>query len=253
MKKIYYLLIVLTLFITSCEKEPISEPFEPIQVDTDSLIVEHFFDLNVKSNSTGQTFEPKRLRGEVKVYLDTSINDTDRQTIKNFYDSISTYIQGSGVTFVYTDDTSDFTIGIVNGTPEYMNSVFGTNAPPQTWQFGVVSGYAECTTLKKRYMWYNPDHSRVKTINHELGHTIGLGHAEFGESLMYTNFGEWNSRSSLTDNDIAAVKLLYYNGQLGPVSPDVTNGCTDDDQLLYEHEVEPLKVLLKDIIENDYQ
>lgn len=253
MKKIYFLLIVLTFLITSCEKETISEYIEPIQVelDKDSLIIEHFFDLNILSNSQGNTFEPKRLRGEVKIYFDTTVSEIDREVIRDFYDSVSTYIQGSGVTFVYTNDINDFTIGIVNGTPEYMNSVFDSNAYPQTWQFGSVSTRSECNTITKKFMWYN--RGGYETIRHELGHTIGLGHAEFGKSLMYTDFSNPNSTSILMENDIAAIKLLYYEGQLGSVSPDDDDECTEDDTLLYDHEVEPLKLLLKDIIENDYQ
>jgi len=254
------LFLFVILFFASCEKEDINTigeiPTAPVVSETDRII-KHFFDLTTHPNAThahtGETVRlaPKRWRGDVRIYLDNSVNNNDRQIIYNLIDSVSVYIEGSGVNFIYTDDIDNFDFGIVNGTPEYMNSVFGTNAVKSDETIlGSVSGWANCVTIGKRYMWYDSYQSMEILIGHELGHGLGLTHAKSGESLMY----HWLNRNEdfFTKQDIAVLKLLYYNGIYGESFPPSSDVELCNEQYLTKTQEEDLKEKLRLIIENDF-
>jgi hypothetical protein len=249
------------LTILSCEKEgvnTISEiPTVPVVSDTDRII-QHFFDLTTYPGyihpRTGESvlYAPRRWRGDVRIYLDSTVGSEDREIIYNIIDSVSTYIEGSGVNFSYTDDIDNFEVGIVNGPPEYMNSIFGTNVrnSDESYEtYGAVSGYANCVTLVKKFMW--SENSIETIIGHELGHVLGLSHAEQGKSMMYPLLGQMDP--FFTKQDIAVLKLLYYNGIYGenfPISSDIEL-CNE--LYLTETQEEDLREKLRLIIENDFK
>jgi hypothetical protein len=250
------LFLFVILFFASCEKEDINTIGEIPTVSETDRIIKHFFDLTTYPNSThahtGETVRlaPKRWRGDVRIYLDNSVNNNDRQIIYNIIDSVSVYIEGSGVNFIYTDDIDNFDFGIVNGTPEYMNSVFGTNSnSPDGW-LGATSGYSNCVTIEKRYMWYDGYNSMEILIGHELGHGLGLSHAKSGESLMY----HWLNQNDdfFTKQDIAVLKLLYYDGVYGENFPASTDVELCNEQYLTDTQEEDLREKLRLIIENDF-
>jgi len=258
-KNLYLLIVTFLLILTSCEKEDISNITDnntfPVITEIDRQI-SHFFDIatydNVTHSVTGEKvrLEPRRHRGEVKIYLDSSVTPQEKQVIDNQINLVLTYIEGSGVSFVYTNDIDNFDIGIVSGSPEYMNSVFGTNSNPPDYWFGGVVGWSTCRTIQKRYMWFDPEHSKEKTIRHELMHTIGLKHVESGNSLMYHNLGQ--ADDILSPNDVVALKLLYYDGVYGAISPVEIDNCSDDERYMYPNEEEELKEKIRLIIENDF-
>lgn len=59
------------------------------------------------------------------------------------------------------------------------------------------------------------------TFNHEMGHSLGLAHSEFSHAVMYgqAERGEISKRV-LSDDDIAAVKVLYAEA---PLSEEALN------------------------------
>lgn len=264
------LMIVMSLSLISCEKEniPSVSDFDYTPPTQNEIITDHFFDIFTYSvertapdgtKSNGIT-APKIWRKtfytpeNVKVYLDSSVNDSDKEVIQGFLTEVESIIVGSGITFSFTDNIDEMNIGIVNGSSAYRNEIFGIEGatPPDYW-FGGVQKRTTCRTLTKSYMWYDPDHSIEKTIKHELGHCLGLTHAESGSSLMYHDLG--GAEESLSEIDVAALKLAYYNGVYGPLYTNTETeegSCEPDESYLLPGEEEEIRNKIRLILENDF-
>ena len=249
MKKLSYLLVLLVLVLVSCEKETVFQPIDPPVVDTVSPMISHFITLT----TFGGEREPKKLRDTVRVYLHSTMSEGDKEVVYNLVDKIISIIGEGKINFIYTDDINNFDIGMVYGSAGLMNTLFGTNSnPPDYWYGGTSGNNTECTTINKRYIWY--DWSNPMLIKHEFLHAVGLGHATSGSSIMYHMIG--GNDDEMSNNDIAALKLLYYDGVYGEMVPKVNNGttsCTEDDIFLLGDELEELKEFSQMIIENNYQ
>lgn len=266
------LMIVMSLSLISCEKEnTLSVPnddFTPQLDNRSTITANHFFDILTSSveriapdgtKSSGIT-APKIWRKtfytpeSVKVYLDSSVSDSDKEVIQGFLTEVESIIVGSGITFSFTDNIDEMNIGIVNGSSAYRDEIFGiTGATPPDYWFGGVQKRTTCRTLTKTYMWYDPDHSREKTIKHELGHCLGLSHAESGSSLMYHNLGA--AEESLSEMDMAVLKLAYYNGVYGPLFANTETeegSCEPDEYYLLPGEEEEIRNKIRLILENDF-
>lgn len=103
-------------------------------------------------------------------------------------------------------------------------------------------------------MWYDPAHSRDKLIRHELGHCLGLTHAESGRSLMYHNIGD--AEESLSEMDVTVLKLAYYNGVYGPLFTNTETeegSCKPDESYLLSGEEEEIRNKILLILENDFK
>lgn len=245
MKKILLLLSVTILLFTSCEKEPLfNDPIEPPVVDTVGDITSHFVTLT----TVGGVAEPRKHRGTIKVYLHTTMSDNDKKVVYDLVDKIVNEVGEEFIYFEFTDDINTFDIGMMYGESEQANDLFGSNFNTNNDWWGASLGSDNCTQIEKRYVWYNRHNSTL--IKHEFLHSIGLGHATKGNSIMYHNLGY--ASDNMTFEDISVIKLLYYNGVYGEMVPFSVNGDNCDD-LLTGNELEEMKSLVELIIDNNYQ
>lgn len=248
-------LIILFLFITSCEKNN-PEPIDPDGNDSISNIISHYFALNNSSwvigDDTVRT-ETYRLRDTVKIFLDSTVSASHKTVLKEMIELVEENIQGSGVKFIFVEDTVDFSIGIVSGSKEYLYERFnlGGYTPAPDFALGQCL-YRDrfCTTIQKEYIWYESSSDEI--LRHEFGHALGLQHAEWQFSLMQPYLSNFNFTSKLSKYDLSVLRLKYYDGVLGTTSPEYVDSCSDDNIILYPSEEDDFKQFLEDIIRNNY-
>jgi hypothetical protein len=162
-------------------------------------------------------------------------------------------IQGSGVKFLFVNDTNDLSIGIVNGSQEYLYKRFNLGEPPEvpdSW-WGACNKSSYCTSISKSFIWYESGSDDI--LRHEFGHALGLGHASGYPSLMWRNVGSFLSTNELSKIDLSVLRLIYYDGALGTVAPEYLDSCTEDNLFMYPSEEDNFKIFLEDIIRNNYQ
>lgn len=250
MKKISkFLLLFTVLILTSCEHdEDLIIPIDSGDVRYFNPEVHHFMDI-VVDYKNGKGVEPRKNYGLTKVYLDSSVTDSQKQILDDLMSEINSIVDVSLLSFEYTDDIDEFDIGIVFGHHTYMNEVFGINAnPPSTW-WGGTSIAADCHEMIKSYIWFERDVERL--LKHEFLHALGLRHADGGRSsIMFHNMNV--AEDNMTEYDRAALKLLYYEGDYGSVVEYIADDCSDDDRYLYGDEVKDTKEQLQNIIDNNY-
>lgn len=254
-------LISLSILTSSCERNN-PEPVDPNGNDSISNIISHYFALNnpiwVLGDDTVRK-ETWRLRDTVKIFLDSTISASHKSVLEEMIKLVEENIKGSGVKFMFVEDSSDFSIGIVHGSKEYLFERFNLpdyTEPPDGRAGAYLLRERFCTTLKKGFIWY--DSSKVipsnveALIRHEFGHALGLHHAEWQFSLMQPYLNTFTSTKTLSKYDLSVLRLKYYEGLLGTTSPAYVDSCSDDNQIMYPHEEEDFKMFLEDIIRNNY-
>ncbi len=256
------LLIFISVFLVYSCSEDIQvsgTSWDPVPfVPTENQMINHFLELACPDATLPDggraRFEPARWRpGVIRVYYDHSVSELHRQELNRFMEELTSHLGSSELSFEVSNDLNEFDIGIVHGTPDYKNAVFGTshNPPPTTWWGGTI-GESDCRTITKKYIWYNPPRLIMNTLKHEFLHALGFYHASSGlESIMYHSIPE--NSEEMSELDIIALKLLYYNGELGMVSkPNEDEDCTLDEYYLLEEELDLFTSRLESIITNNF-
>lgn len=254
-------LISLSILTSSCERNN-PEPADPNGNDSISNIISHYFALNnpiwVRGDDTVR-LETYRLRDTVKIFLDSSVSASHKSVLEEMIELVEENIKGSGVKFMFVEDTSDFSIGIVHGSKKYLYERFNlpdyTN-PPESAAGQYHKREQFCTTIQKGFIWY--DSSLISSSNidwlirHEFGHALGLKHADLQFSLMQPYANLFTTTSKLSKYDLSVLRLKYYDGVLGTTSPEYLDSCSDNNRIMYPHEEDDFKVFLEDIILNNY-
>jgi len=255
------LVILLAFLVNSCSEniQVSGTSWNPVPfVPTENQMINHFLELTSPDatlpDGRRARFEPARWRRDViRVYFDDSVSEMHRRELNRFMEELTSHVNSNELSFEISNDLNDFDIGIVHGTPDYKNEVFGTshNPPPTTWWGGTI-GERECTTITKKYIWYNPPRLIINTLKHEFLHAVGFHHASSGlESMMYHSIPD--NSEVISELDIVALKLLYYNGQFGMVSKlNEDDDCTLEEYYLFEEELDLFTSRLESIIANDF-
>jgi len=258
--KILGLLMLLGMLTSSCKSNLTDDDVDIDLEENIPVIIDHFFSLSnpvaILPNGDSARFSTKRLRDTVKVYLDTTAPSNHLEELKGMIHTIEENIGSNTVVFEIITDTNDYTIAIVRGSKLKMFEFLGLSnySEPQEPLYGQCGGSNYCTTIKRRHIWYDaPLQSEIRTLKHEFGHAIGLGHATRNESLMWGNLGIVLSKSNLTQIDLDVLKLIYYEGALGITSPAPTDSCSLDETILFKAEEEDFKSFLEDVIRNNYK
>ena len=247
---------LLIFFLTiSCEKNT-PEPSDPNGNDSISNIISHYFALNnpiwVRDDDTVR-LKTYRLRDTVKIFLDSTVNTSDKAVLEEMIELVEQNIEGSGVKFVFVEDTSDFSLGIVHGSKKYLFERFNLSDFTEAPDFA-LGQYCKterfCTTIQKGFIWYESNSDQL--LRHEFGHALGLRHAIGHYSLMHTDITHPFSSGKLSKLDLSVLRLKYYDGVLGTLSPEYVDSCSDENIIMRPSEENDFKVFLEEIIRNNY-
>lgn len=246
-------LILSTCVLLSCYGNSFVGPErDDVEVDSVAVYKSHFYDLVVD----GYNLRPRKLEFPVSIFMHSSIDSSDVQTITRFKEQIEWLLQHESPEIYFTDHIESASIVMMNGSEELYEEVFGEQRDlPDTWFGGVstINSQGSCQRFTAR-LWYRDatetgqpltDNYRGRLIRHEMGHAFGLKHSKPNSNSVMVSVTR-DMAVTLTRAEQVALKLLYYNGPLGEVAKKYTS--TGDCYVMTEAELDRLDSLLDDIL-----
>lgn len=130
--------------------------------------------------------------------IDVSFTQTTSPELFDSIDITFDNIDGTGSTLAFAYYPDD-----VNSNPLAGDIQFDTS---ENWEIGNDQGSAAFDFLL--------------VAVHEVGHAIGIDHSDYSNSVMFPSSGALDSFTSLSDEDIAAARLIYASISEDPIDPD---------------------------------
>ncbi|HEY8616121.1 Calx-beta domain-containing protein [Phenylobacterium sp.] len=123
----------------------------------------------------------------------------------------------AGIDFVLVDDSAEVGIRVGN---RYID---GSGAPGQSSTLAQAQYWSSGGSIARAQLYFDVDAYTVSSFYHialhEVGHTIGIGHASDPNSLMYYAMTAQNTDGGLTSDDVLAARTLYGGAGASPSLP----------------------------------